>query len=79
LQVLDSPGHTPGHLSYLLSDQGILFAGDSIVNRGRKLRPNFSLFTGDLDREIQSFAMQAGLYPNCVLTGHACIETDAAA
>ena len=32
LKVIDTPGHTPGHVSYLLErDGGLLFAGDAAV------------------------------------------------
>jgi glyoxylase-like metal-dependent hydrolase (beta-lactamase superfamily II) len=30
LEVLSTPGHTPGHVSFYLKDQGILFSGDLI-------------------------------------------------
>jgi hydroxyacylglutathione hydrolase len=30
LQVLETPGHTPGHVSFHLSDAGIIFVGDTL-------------------------------------------------
>jgi len=77
LVVLETPGHTPGHVSFYFPERRILFAGDSIVYRRRKLRPNRSLFTEDLDREIHSFSLQQHLKPISVLAGHACIQKDA--
>lgn len=40
LTVIDTPGHTPGHVSYLLDrDGGVLFVGDAAVaNRGGEVR-----------------------------------------
>lgn len=32
LRAIASPGHTEGHCSYLLEDQGLLFSGDALVN-----------------------------------------------
>ncbi len=33
LRVLETPGHTPGHISLFSPSTGILFTGDSIVSR----------------------------------------------
>jgi len=30
LQVLETPGHTPGHVSFYLSDAGVVFVGDTL-------------------------------------------------
>lgn len=35
LRVLDTPGHIPGHLSFLDERDGTLFAGDALVTFGR--------------------------------------------
>jgi len=32
LEVLDTPGHTLGHVAFLLADRGILLAGDALSN-----------------------------------------------
>lgn len=31
LQVLGTPGHTPGHVSFVLTDAGLLFGGDQLL------------------------------------------------
>ncbi|QBD75525.1 MBL fold metallo-hydrolase [Ktedonosporobacter rubrisoli] len=36
LEVIPTPGHTPGHVSFLYGD--VLFSGDLVVNRKNKLR-----------------------------------------
>jgi hydroxyacylglutathione hydrolase len=30
LQVLETPGHTPGHVSFHMSDAGVIFVGDTL-------------------------------------------------
>ena len=37
LRVLHTPGHTPGHVSLLHEDSGVLITGDSIFNMNSKL------------------------------------------
>lgn len=32
LEVIATPGHTPGHVSFFLADSGALFAGDTIIS-----------------------------------------------
>jgi glyoxylase-like metal-dependent hydrolase (beta-lactamase superfamily II) len=34
LEVIDTPGHTPGHLAFLLPARGVLLAGDALMNIG---------------------------------------------
>jgi glyoxylase-like metal-dependent hydrolase (beta-lactamase superfamily II) len=39
-QVVHTPGHTPGHISLLMPDKGILITGDCIMNPlGRRIFP----------------------------------------
>jgi glyoxylase-like metal-dependent hydrolase (beta-lactamase superfamily II) len=37
LQVLHTPGHTPGSVCFLLRERGVLFAGDTVWGDGRNL------------------------------------------
>lgn len=39
LRVLATPGHTPGHLAFLLPARGVLLAGDALCNVGRLTQP----------------------------------------
>ncbi|MPZ89491.1 MAG: MBL fold metallo-hydrolase [Nitriliruptorales bacterium] len=32
IQVVASPGHTPGHLAYLVASRGVLLTGDALLN-----------------------------------------------
>ena len=34
LEVIHTPGHTPGHSSFLFKESGVLITGDSLVNYG---------------------------------------------
>lgn len=45
LEVISTPGHTPGHVSFRLND--ILFSGDLVRNQKGKLRPQPALATWD--------------------------------
>jgi glyoxylase-like metal-dependent hydrolase (beta-lactamase superfamily II) len=43
VEVIETPGHTPGHLSFLLPARGVLIAGDALMNVGFLSRgPKFS-------------------------------------
>ncbi len=70
LQVLDSAGHTPGHLSFFSPATGVLFAGDSITVHGRKLETAMAGTTWDRDRAQRSYEMELALQPRYVCAGH---------
>ena len=38
LRVVHTPGHTPGHVSLLHEDSGVLITGDAIFNMGARMR-----------------------------------------
>jgi glyoxylase-like metal-dependent hydrolase (beta-lactamase superfamily II) len=71
LQVIVSSGHTPGHISFYLPEEGILFAGDSIENHRGKVVPNISALTGDVLEAQKSFDRQMELNPLVIACGHA--------
>ncbi len=54
LQVLETPGHTPGHISLFSPSTGILFVGDSIVSRDTGLVGSVPANTWDLARAAES-------------------------
>lgn len=70
LQVLASPGHTPGHISLFLPEQRVLFAGDSIQIAGGQPRPSSGGNTWDLALAQRSFASQMQLQPEHLCCGH---------
>lgn len=78
LEVVASPGHTPGHVAFLDSRDGTLLAGDTFTSYWRTEVPNrmgqrFPLATlGTQDRAliIQSARSLRGLEPSRLLVGH---------
>lgn len=71
LEVIDTAGHTPCHLSFYAKKPGILFAGDSLRSRTDKLLFNLSpVITWDREKSINAVKRQAELKPKFVCTGH---------
>ncbi|MBI4770037.1 MAG: MBL fold metallo-hydrolase [Chloroflexi bacterium] len=69
LQVIATPGHTAGHLSYFQPQRGILFAGDSVNTRGGRLGTSPQL-APDHTRLLASLRRQAALEPALLCPGH---------
>lgn len=69
LQVLATPGHTPGHLSYYLPGEHILFSGDSILT-GSPNRPSHGANTWNEAIAQESFNLQMALNPRWICGGH---------
>jgi glyoxylase-like metal-dependent hydrolase (beta-lactamase superfamily II) len=74
LNVLATPGHTPGHISLFSPSTGILFSGDSIAVRGKKLGPSDPSKTWNMDLARKSYEMEISLHPSWILGGHGRIE-----
>lgn len=70
LQVLSTPGHTPGHLSFYCPSQGILFAGDSMRSTGEYLTPSVGVNTWDEQEAKISVIKQSRLGARIVCVGH---------
>lgn len=70
LQVLSTPGHTPGHISLYCPSQGILFAGDSMRSTGEYLAPSTGVNTWDEEEARISVKKQARLGARIVCVGH---------
>lgn len=69
LQVVHTPGHTPGHCSFLLQRAGILLTGDALLHLGGRISWPLATFCSDtglarrsaatfaqLDYEVAAFA-----------------------
>ncbi len=69
-QVLATPGHCAGHLSYLVEDQGkrVLFAGDAIFPEGKILLQDIG--DCDLHQSLRSVERLAQLRPDHLFSGH---------
>lgn len=79
LQVLSSPGHTPGHISFYAPRAGLLFAGDSVSTRSDRVRYNrVKIFNWDEEQMRASVHRQASLCPKVVCSGHGPVVFDAA-
>jgi glyoxylase-like metal-dependent hydrolase (beta-lactamase superfamily II) len=70
LRAIASPGHTPGHLSFLHEDQGALLVGDCLgVAAGRLVRAP-EQFTADLESAEQTLHSLLALRGSRMLFGH---------
>jgi len=76
LQVIATPGHTPGHLSFFAPAYGVLFAGDSMTAFGGRLSFVDGPVTWDYARGRESVRLQAELQPGMVCCGHGPVLRD---
>lgn len=77
LKVLETPGHTPGHISLFAPSIGILFVGDSIVSRENGLIGSVPANTWDQAKATESVHKQAALKPQIICSGHGPVVKDA--
>ena len=70
LEVLDTRGHTPGHISIWSKTTRTLFCGDSITIKGKALSPSTGGNTWDLEKSRISFENQLALQPDRIYAGH---------
>lgn len=75
LTVIETPGHSGGHLSFFREADGLLILGDVATNvnllsgiSGLHLPPN--LFTKDKEQNINSLRKLSQLNPNIICFGH---------
>jgi glyoxylase-like metal-dependent hydrolase (beta-lactamase superfamily II) len=76
MQVIETPGHTPGHLSYYASTAGILFCGDSIVSEENGLRGSTGANNWDQEKSDESVRRQAALGAHILCSGHGAVVMD---
>ena len=70
IRALHTPGHTPGHLAFLLArDGGLLFAGDAAANVIRLGMP-IGMFTADREQAKESVRKLAALEFEVACFGH---------
>ena len=70
LRVIDTPGHTPGHVSFYSGSTKILFAGDSLRSEKDKLNFGAGPFTWNLEAGIESVRQLSKLEVDLVCCGH---------
>ena len=69
--VLETPGHTPGHLSFFLPDEELLIAGDALVADGEEpLSGPKPAYTAEMDRALESLQRLTNLEIERVLCHH---------
>jgi glyoxylase-like metal-dependent hydrolase (beta-lactamase superfamily II) len=78
LHVVETFGHTPGHVSFFAPSLGILFCGDSIVSEKNGLRGSRGANTWDQALADESVRKQAALGAAVVCSGHGPVVRDAA-
>lgn len=69
LQVLHTPGHSPGHLSFYSAERGVLISGDAIATWPR-FEAGWPAFTLNRDQHRASIRRLAELEPKLVGVGH---------
>lgn len=78
LRVVETPGHTPGHISFFAPAAGALFCGDSMVSDGDRLQGSRPGLTWDPEQAAESVRKQAALDARIVCAGHGPVVRDAA-
>jgi glyoxylase-like metal-dependent hydrolase (beta-lactamase superfamily II) len=76
LFVVDTKGHTPGHLSFFAPSAGILFSGDSILSVKDRLVGSHGAVTWDQDKADASVLKQLALRARIVCSGHGAVVMD---
>jgi len=73
LRVLETPGHSMGSLSYLMTagNRTHLFSGDAVFHGGKILLTN--VYDCDLQAYIRSIEKLASLLIDTLLPGHLCV------
>jgi glyoxylase-like metal-dependent hydrolase (beta-lactamase superfamily II) len=77
LQVVNTFGHTPGHISLYSPSTKILFGGDSMRSSGDGLMPSPLINTWDEARMLEAIKVQAALGAEIVCVGHGSVIKDA--
>ncbi len=70
LQVLHTPGHTPGSISLWAEEEKALFCGDNLYNSFSSLHVGLPWFTLDLTAQRISLSRYASLPVEVLLPGH---------
>jgi glyoxylase-like metal-dependent hydrolase (beta-lactamase superfamily II) len=69
IKAVHTPGHTPGHLSYLLPSKKVLFVGDAAANLLRLGLP-LGMYTADRQQAKESIRKLAALEFDIACFGH---------
>lgn len=77
MQVVETVGHTPGHLSFYSPGTGVLFTGDSIIADEKGLQGSRPMYTWDPVKAAEAVRRQAALGARIVCPGHGPVVRDA--
>ena len=78
LRVVDTAGHSPGHISLFSPSTGILFCGDSMVTDEQGIHGSRPIFTWDPAMAQEAVRKQAALGARILCSGHGPVIMDAA-
>jgi glyoxylase-like metal-dependent hydrolase (beta-lactamase superfamily II) len=78
LRVVNTFGHTPGHISLYSPSTGILFGGDSMRSSEDRLMPSPLINTWDQAKMLEAIKIQAALGAEIVCVGHGSVIKGAA-
>ncbi|HEY7850319.1 MAG TPA: MBL fold metallo-hydrolase [Ktedonobacterales bacterium] len=70
LRVVETPGHTIGHISFYLPTRKLLIAGDAVRSAGGRLNPPPAVFSLDMPMALQSIRKLAAMDVDACLPGH---------
>ncbi|NOY11776.1 MAG: MBL fold metallo-hydrolase [Archaeoglobi archaeon] len=68
IEVVRTPGHSPGSLTFFVQEHGVAITGDLIFENG--IPGRFDLYGSDRREFIRSLERLAGLEPEYLLPGH---------
>jgi glyoxylase-like metal-dependent hydrolase (beta-lactamase superfamily II) len=77
LRVIETPGHTPGHISLFAPAVGVLFCGDSLVTDENGIHGSRRGLTWDDAKAREAERKQAALGARIVCSGHSPVMMDA--
>ena len=77
LRVVETAGHTPGHISLFAPAAGVLFCGDSMVTDENGIHGSRSGLTWDDAKAREAERRQAALGAKIVCSGHGPVVMDA--
>ncbi len=70
LEMIATPGHTPGHMAVIDQKSGLLVAGDAIFTEGTSVVEGPARFFDDVPQSRDSIRVLADLTVNTLLVGH---------
>ena len=77
LRVIDTPGHSPGHISFFSPSASILFCGDSMITDENGIHGSRPIFTWDPALAQEAVKKQAALGARILCSGHGPVVMDA--